>query len=341
MQKEINFNLKNVFLLFILLFLIWFLSKVPVTISIFAVATILFLIFDPLIVLLQKLYNNRALWVIIFLIFMIVILVCSFYTLVPLLLGQLQQLVSNAHIYLKWVSDMVQFVSEKVKNHINVPEFNQQLDVTTNTVNSWLISSINRVSTVALELFSNIFNFVLAVIISVYMLIDKDRIKKSILSMLPKRVREHEQKLLPKVLANLTAYIRGLILLVLIVFVISWPILTLLKVQFSFLFSVWAAVSIIIPYIGPFIGTIPPVVAGWFISPTIGLTVLIILAALQFIVAYILTPKVMEKSLNIHPLWVLFSIIAGGELFGIIGMVIGVPTAAIIITIYRYFRDNP
>jgi len=95
-----------------------------------------------------------------------------------------------------------------------------------------------------------------------------------------------------------------------------------------------------IPYFGPFIGAVPVIIITLFDSPISAMwTALFILALQQFDGLY-LGPKIMGDSVGVRPFWIIFSVVVGGKLFGVIGMFLGVPVIAIILSLVNKFMDK-
>ena len=95
-----------------------------------------------------------------------------------------------------------------------------------------------------------------------------------------------------------------------------------------------------IPYFGPFIGAVPATVITLFFDPVLALWVLLLIFALQQFDGYILGPKILGQSLGMSPFWIILAILIGGGLFGVIGMLVGVPIMAIIKNLFTKHIAN-
>jgi len=113
-----------------------------------------------------------------------------------------------------------------------------------------------------------------------------------------------------------------------------------LKNPYALLLSVIIGITNMIPYFGPFIGAIPAILITLLISPVDALWVSLFIFALQQFDGIILGPKILGDSTGLSPFWVIFSIIVGGALLGVLGMLIGVPTFAVIRTLFNKWVEK-
>jgi len=96
----------------------------------------------------------------------------------------------------------------------------------------------------------------------------------------------------------------------------------------------------LIPYVGPFLGAAPPVLVALFQDPITAVWVSLLFVALQQIEGHIVAPLVFGKALRINPLLVIFALLFGGELFGILGALLALPTAAVVRETVVYLREH-
>lgn len=136
-----------------------------------------------------------------------------------------------------------------------------------------------------------------------------------------------------------SGFIIGKLIDSLIVGIICSIVLLIMKMPYAMLISVIVCVTNIIPIVGPFIGAIPGVLIVLSVDPLKALSFLIFIIILQQIDGHIIGPKCIGNTTGLSTFWVLFAIIVFGKLFGIIGMVIGVPTLAVIFDIGRKVMD--
>lgn len=181
-----------------------------------------------------------------------------------------------------------------------------------------------------LDLFGKVFVALLTPILTFYILKDVFVIKQGISNMLPSKHRRKVLAWMSKIDATLGRWIRGQLMIAFMVGVLSSIGLSLIGLDFALLLGAVAGVLDVVPYFGPFIGGVPPVVVGLLISPAMGLKALAVIVVVQQIESNLITPQILGHSLGLHPLMVIFALLLGGELGGFLGLILSVPVAAVI-----------
>lgn len=191
---------------------------------------------------------------------------------------------------------------------------------------------------------SSIWNIVLGVIISIYLLIDKERFmainKKMIRSIFDEKRAYRVMELGRRADNIFGKFLSGKILDSLIVGLLTFIVLSIFKMPYSTLVSFIIGVTNIIPFFGPFIGAIPSFFLILFVSPIKALWFLLIILIIQQIDGNIIGPKILGDSLGISAFWILFSLLISGKLLGFIGLVIGVPLFVFIYSIIKDIVEN-
>ena len=186
---------------------------------------------------------------------------------------------------------------------------------------------------------SSIWNIILGIIVSIYLLIDKEKfcalIKKITYAIFPKSASEKILEVSYMSNSIFGKFLIGKIVDSAIIGVLTFFILALCKMPYAILVSVIVGITNIIPFFGPFIGAIPSFIIILFISPVKALWFLVILFIIQQLDGNIIGPKILGDSIGISAFWILFSILVAGKFLGLIGMVIGVPLFAVIYAIVK------
>jgi len=191
---------------------------------------------------------------------------------------------------------------------------------------------------------SGVLNAILGLVIAFYLLQDKDSIKKWVLKFMKiffKSNTVEKMESFGREVDNVfTKFLIGRALDSFIIGCICFVGLSIINVRYVLLFSIIIGITNMIPYFGPFIGAVPVIIITFFDSPINAMwTALFILALQQFDGLY-LGPKIMGDSVGVRPFWIIFSIVVGGKLFGVIGMFLGVPVIAIILSLVDKFMDK-
>lgn len=199
------------------------------------------------------------------------------------------------------------------------------------------LSSVGRLFNLGVGVAGSMATLFLVLIVSFYMLIDGRRIVAALVRIIPIEDAVAEVYL-EGLQASFSRYIKGQALLAtsvglaagLGVWVLGWEAVGVWPEggQYALLFGVWAGVTEVIPYVGPWLGALPPVVLALFHSPVTALWVAIIFWLIQLLENHILVPNIMGASVGVHPLMVIFALLAGAEVGGVLGMLAVLPLLA-------------
>lgn len=192
-------------------------------------------------------------------------------------------------------------------------------------------------------IFGTVVNLVLMVFVSVILLLEREKITNALLTTIPEIVRDQSLELFHAVEHTLIRYLRGQTILCAIMGVAGWAITFFTVGEYALLVGVWVGITELIPVLGAFLGAIPAVGIALFV-PNGGFTTALIVAGLflvaQQIEGNVLVPRVQGGSVGVHPLWVLFGVLAGTALYGIVGAIFAVPIVAIVSATLRYLRQT-
>ncbi len=178
------------------------------------------------------------------------------------------------------------------------------------------------------------FNFVIAIVVSVYMLYGKASLKRLcklvVYAFIPREQVPQVRKVLGDCNTIFGRYVVSKMVDSVIIGILCALLMTILQLPYVFLISMVVAITNMIPYFGPFIGAIPGLVIELVVSPWKALIFLIMILCLQQFDGLYLGPKLMGNSTGMKPIWIIFAITVGGKFFGVPGMFLGVPVLAIL-----------
>jgi predicted PurR-regulated permease PerM len=190
-----------------------------------------------------------------------------------------------------------------------------------------------------------LFAIVLIVVISIYMLLDMPRLERAIDSRFPPH---GGLPLTQQIERALWGYVRGQLVLSTVIgtsagvgmWVLGKTGLVDGAERYALLFGLWTAFVEVIPYIGPWLSAVPPAIYALFIDPVGVVWVLLLFLFIYQIEGHVVVPNVMASALRLHPLLVIFGLLAGGELYGIAGVLVALPTMAGLRAIWGFFRGR-
>mgnify|MGYP004598441443 CR=1 FL=1 len=196
--------------------------------------------------------------------------------------------------------------------------------------NKWL----SIVTDGVVNVLSVLMNFLIGLIVSVYLLCGKENFlaqaKKILCAIFPRKWASEIMGVLSETNVLFAKFLSGKIIDSLIIGILAFIILTIAKIPYALLVSVIVGVTNIIPFFGPYIGAIPSAILVFIADPMKGIVFLIIIIVLQQFDGNILGPMILGDSTGLKSFWILFSILLFGSLFGLLGMICAVPVFAMI-----------
>lgn len=184
-----------------------------------------------------------------------------------------------------------------------------------------------------------LFNVAVGIIISIYVLMSKEEFigqsKKLVYALLPGKSANAVIHTVHKSNEIFGGFISGKLIDSLIIGVLCFICLYFMKMPYTLLVSVIVGVTNIIPFFGPYLGAVPSAILIMLANPIQGVYFIIFIVILQQIDGNIIGPTILGESTGLSSFWVVFAILVGGGLFGILGMIIGVPTFAVIFYVMR------
>jgi predicted PurR-regulated permease PerM len=190
-----------------------------------------------------------------------------------------------------------------------------------------------------------LFSLILIVVISIYMLLDMPRLERSIDSRFPPH---GGPPLTQQIESALWGYVRGQAILSTVIggsagvgmWILGETGLVAGAQEYALLFGLWTAFIEVIPYIGPWLSAVPPLIFALFVDPIGVIWVAALFLFIYQVEGHVVVPNVMASALRLHPLLVIFGLLAGGELYGIAGVLVALPTMAGLRAVWGFFRPR-
>lgn len=327
------------------LLLVFFVRQVSGVLLTFLAAGVLAYALNPVVRRLEGFRVPRALAVIgVFVVLILVAGVTMLLIIIPAV-GKVQILIRNPQDIADQASAMLQRAQSLPYVGQYVTELDQARVLQLIESNAPSAGQVANVATGVIGgvfgVFGSLFNLLLMVLISVYLLLEREKITHALLGAIPETVRDQSLELFYEVERALVRYLRGQIFLCAIMGLIGAAIMYFTLGKYALPVGAWVAATEIIPVIGAFLGAVPAVGIALFV-PEGGFVQALLVAGL-FLVAQqvegnVLVPRIQGGSVGVHPLWVLFATLAGTALYGLIGAVFAVPVVAIIAATVRYLR---
>jgi len=333
-------------LIIIIALLFYIISLIKIAITPLIIAVVIAYSLTPSVFLLQKKMKKIFAIIITYIIFLSLIFNIFFF-LIPLLIDQSKIFINDFPIYLQNLTNIVNnFLQDSIiiKNVENLIG-KELIPKNGSTITQYFISRINledidifqRAATFTKSIINIVLNLIVGPLLGLYILKDVDRIRTTFIKVIPKRFKPQAITIMDRINRVAGRYIGGQILISIIVGILCTIVLLALRVDFAFLLGFIAGVVNLVPFLGPIIGVIPAALVALFISPLKALLVILLFIAIQQIDNYLISPNIMKYQVGVHPGIIIFSLIVGGALFGIWGLLIAVPAVAIIQETLRYY----
>ena len=312
----------------------------------FLVAIVLAYMFDPVVDRLERVGLSRTWGVVAVFAVFTVILMTLLLVLVPLLAKQLLKLYQLAPLILDWLQHTAMpwvhakfglsdsfWKFDKIKAAIT-EHMGQATDIVGIVLSQATASSLALIGFLA--------NLVLIPVVAFYLLRDWNIMMVKIHGLLPRARAEQIVSLAKECHDVLGAFVRGQLLVMLALGVIYSAGLMLVGLELGLLIGLMAGVAAIVPYMGFIVGIGAALVAGLFqfggdLYPMLGIVAVFMVG--QALEGTVLTPLLVGDKIGMHPVAVIFAILAGGELFGFTGVLLALPVAAVIMVLLRHVQD--
>ena len=213
-------------------------------------------------------------------------------------------------------------------------------------VGKYTTKVVDFVEGAAISIGKLLFAAIVVIVVSIYMLLDFSKLARA----LDRRFPPHpgSEPLLVRMEHAVAGYVKGQLLVSLIIgasagvgmWVLGATGLVPGADNWALLFGAWVAVMELIPYLGPWLGAIPPAIYAIVVDPISIIWVAILFLVIHQVEGHIVVPKVMGSALRLHPLLVIFGLLAGGEIYGLAGILVALPLLAAGRAVYEYFSER-
>lgn len=286
---------------------------------------------------LERRSGKRGVSVAITLTSLLLIITIVFSVLGPLLVEQVTSLVNALPSIAKELQVQIFAVRDSLMENEFLSRFvNENDDMFTeftNNITAYLGDIFGNVASSVGRLVGFITSAVITIVVIpfmlIYMLLDGKRLPDSIVKWLPKSYETETRKILNDMHTTVKNYVHAQLLVAFFVGITSLIGLWIVGVDYAILLALFMMVTNIIPYVGPFLGAAPAVVVAFIQEPIMAVWVIIVIIVVQQIESNVISPLIQGKSLKVHPLTIIIVLLVAGNLAGIIGMLIAVPTYAV------------
>lgn len=319
-----------------------FLSVLSV-LSPFFIGYVLAWLLNPVVNKLEDRGLKRTLSVFLVYLIVLVVVVLLVWAMVPPLITQISETSKNLSTFItensNFLSDFVNRIDPH--NSLGLKDIENEIYDSLLTYITTIGTNLpNTVISVVSAFVSGMGTLLIAFVIGFYMLFNFNGVTMHIKNLIPTRQKKTALTLMDKSSSILHEYIKGTLLVSALIFFTSLIGFSIIGLKSPLLFALICGITNLIPYVGPYIGAVPAVLVGFAQDPVVGILVLIWVIISQTLEGNFLTPMVMSRKLDIHPVTVIIMLLIFGHFFGIIGMILATPIAAIGKVFFEFFNEK-
>lgn len=309
MPRKIDISHKTIIFIAVFILSLWLVYLIRDLLVILFVALIFVSALSPLVNFFVRMKLPRALSIAITYIIIIAILVGLIISIVPTLIEQSSRLIVTSPGLLA--------------------EFFKVTNIDNSVFQSELTSLSKNLFSFTLSLFDQFLTMIFLLVITFYLLLEQDKLENHFASLFKGR-EERIGKLIMQTEDKLGAWLRGQLILSLIIGVLSYIGLTILNIPYALPLSLVAGIMEVIPVIGPIISSLPPIFIALTISPILAVGVAAMFFVIQQLENHLIVPQLMKRAVGLNPLVVILAIAVGSRLLGISGGLLAVPMAVVL-----------
>lgn len=289
--------------------------------------------------------GKRGIAVLISYLLFIQIFILVMCAIIPQSVQSIVNIIDNMEYYIDSINEGLGWINNKIGSNLTVESITnideQQID---ETINSFMKEYSGQIMITGSHIVQATVMIITAFVASIYILLDKYKLKRAVLRMLYQMFDEDKVDYLCRVARifdrQTTNFFVGKVLDSLIIGLLTFISMTILGLPYAMLVQTIVGITNIIPIFGPFIGSIPGLLLIFIESPIQALEFGILILILQQLDGNFIEPKILGQTSSVQAFWILFQIVVGGNIAGILGMVLGVPIFLVIQTLFKEEQDK-
>ncbi|EMJ6189773.1 AI-2E family transporter [Staphylococcus aureus] len=298
------------------------------------VSLILFYLFNPIVNMMERYRIPRVAGISIIYLAVVGVITLIVNLLIPIIGSQVDSLVKNSPQYLEKLINSI----DKIANNTFFSSYYSQINDWLNSLPKKIPSMLSeftdgfgsKITTFA-ETIANIGVVIVTTpFVLFFMLKDGHHFKEFSTNIMPPKFRKDFHDLLEKMSVQVGSYIQGQIIVSFCIGILLFIGYSVIGLKYSLVLASIAAVTSVVPYLGPTIAISPAIVIAAITSPWMLLKLAVVWTLVQFVEGHFISPNIMGKTLKIHPLTIIFILLCAGKLLGIVGVILGIPGYAIL-----------
>ncbi len=320
----------------VILILLYFLYLISDILIILFFSLVFASAFDPTVDWLAKRKIPRSIGILLIYLVLFTVVSLIIYLIIPPITQEVTELSQNFPSYLEKVISAFSRLKAYSLEHGILDNIKNGL----NNLTSNLPNAAGGVFTTLTGIFGGIVSFFLILVLTFYMVVEEDAMKKLIWSIAPQKHQAYIMLLISRMQKKIGLWLRGQLVLCLSIFILVYLGLLILNVKYALVLALIAGLTEFVPFFGPIIGVIPAIFLAFFQSPPLALFVAALYYIVQLLENHILVPKIMQKAVGLNPIISIVALLIGFKIAGVIGAIISIPVVTALSVFIKDMFDS-
>lgn len=307
-------------------------------------AFIAYYLLNPIVNLLEKIRIKRLFGIIIIIIVFSGIIVLTFILSMPTIEEQVNKFIENFPSYMENINESIRKLMSNslLEGYYDDAQnwLKSKLGDIPSIMGTYIGDAMDSIATFAHTLTTIIVSLVTFPFVLFFLLKDGDRFKAYCLQLFPKRFRADLDQILNNMNTQVGSYIQGQIFVAFCIGILLFIGYLIIDLDYAIILAIVAALTSVVPYLGPIIAITPAIIIAIVTSPWMLFKLAMVWIVVQFAEGHFISPNVMGKTMQIHPLTIMFVLLIAGKLFGLVGVILGIPGYAIIKVVVVYLFNK-
>lgn len=333
---NINITTTAIFKIVAVIFILYFLFLIQDILAILFVALILSSAIDPWVDWMQNKKIPRPLGILFIYLAIFSLVGLIIYLIIPPIAQEFKDLAQNFPRYMERIISGFSILREYTAQHGILENMKDSLG----SIGTQLQKSAGNIFSTVSGIFGGIFSFFLVLVLTFYMVVEENAIKKLVWSVVPGKHQVYTMHLVNRMQQKIGLWLRGQMILSLIIFLLTYIGLTIIGVEYALVLALIAGLAEFVPYLGPTIGAIPAVFLAFTQSPMLALFTAGLYYIIQIVENNILVPKIMQKAVGLNPIVSISALLIGFKVAGVVGAILSIPVATAVSVFIKDVFDH-
>ena len=320
---NINISSKTIFKVVLVFLLLYFFYLIKDVLIILFVSLILASAVDPMVDWMQSKRIPRSIGILIIYLIFFLVFSLAIYLIIPPIAAEIKGLADNFPRILDKVISSLQTFKQYSVDHGFLDSIRENLGSVSSNLQRAAASVFSTISSI----FGGVMSFFLVIVLTFYMVVEENAIKKLIFSIAPAQHQTYVMNLMNRMQRKMGMWLRGQVILCLSVFILVYAGLSILGVKYALVLALIAGITEAIPYVGPTLAAIPAIFLAFTQAPILALFTGILYYIVQLTENNLLVPKIMQKTVGLNPIISIAALLIGFNLAGIVGAILSIPVA--------------